>query len=413
MTRTSDSSITIAPSIVSAMQITLQTPSAEALVLTNVLWNSELENEINPNLKPIVRLKAEISWDDFEQAESNQLFQLDPDLNAPIASQLSPDLPIMLTLLLQPERELTDFMASSLPNQTEDWILLEAWQGEGKQRIGYRTIWDYLDWRSLAEQSPDSLNEKAYEAHLLEAIAHFCRDQYTLNSQNSSEALDPEILDNFFKIIPNITTHPEATVPQLLDLMMNALQEKISTQLETEIPSIARGFRPSDRRTPRKRAKKITIPDNAAIDDPLTTMVKFCLHTEGWMFAPISNETNQTILQLNFQGQQGLLDCYIYVQNRQQQVIVYSILPIKTSQEARHRVAEFLMRLNYGLAIGNFEIDFEDGEIRYRTSANLSTVDYSIETIQQLIYNNLGMADQYQDKIQQVIDGLDPKQAIG
>jgi hypothetical protein len=35
-----------------------------------------------------------------------------------------------------------------------------------------------------------------------------------------------------------------------------------------------------------------------------------------------------------------------------------------------HRCAEvsqFLTRANYGLAAGNFELDFEDGEVRYKT----------------------------------------------
>jgi hypothetical protein len=405
MTCVSDSSTTIVPSIVSVTTLNLQAPSGKALLLTNVIWNSELENDIDPNLKSIVRLTAEISWDSFEQAESNQLFHLDPDLNSPIASQLSPDRPITVTLMLQPEQVLTDLTAASLSHNTEDWLLLQAWQGEGEQRIGYRTMWDYLDWRSLTEQPTDDSNQKTDETHLLNAISQFCRDRYAADLNNTPEGLDASLLDSVFKMLPDMAMHPEATVPQLVELIMASLQDNISAQLEkqleTQIPLRTRGFMPSDRRTPRRRAKKITIPNDPTIDDPLTATVKLCLHSEGWTF--VSNKTDQTVLQLNFQGQQGLLDCYIYVQSHEQQVIVYSILPIQAPQEARHRLAEFLMRTNYGLAIGNFEMDFEDGEIRYRTSASFSAMEYSIDAIRELIYRNLGMSDRYLGNIEQVL----------
>lgn len=35
--------------------------------------------------------------------------------------------------------------------------------------------------------------------------------------------------------------------------------------------------------------------------------------------------------------------------------------------EKRPAVAEFLTRANYGLALGNFELDLDDGEINFKT----------------------------------------------
>ena len=34
-------------------------------------------------------------------------------------------------------------------------------------------------------------------------------------------------------------------------------------------------------------------------------------------------------------------------------------------------IAEFLTRTNYSMIIGNFELDFADGEIRYKTSIDV------------------------------------------
>ena len=45
-------------------------------------------------------------------------------------------------------------------------------------------------------------------------------------------------------------------------------------------------------------------------------------------------------------------------------------------------MAEMLTRINSGLMIGNFEMDFEDGELRYKTS-----IDYENELTDSLIHN--------------------------
>jgi len=37
-------------------------------------------------------------------------------------------------------------------------------------------------------------------------------------------------------------------------------------------------------------------------------------------------------------------------------------------------VNEFLTRANYGLNIGNFEMDFQDGEIRFKTAIDVEEV---------------------------------------
>ncbi len=43
--------------------------------------------------------------------------------------------------------------------------------------------------------------------------------------------------------------------------------------------------------------------------------------------------------------------------------------PVKAPEEKRLAIAEFVARANDGLRIGNFELDFGDGEVRYKRSA--------------------------------------------
>jgi len=65
------------------------------------------------------------------------------------------------------------------------------------------------------------------------------------------------------------------------------------------------------------------------------------------------------------------------------------------------------------MIIGNFELDFVDGEIRYKTSIDVQGDFLSFELIKQLVYANVMMMDEYLPGIMSVIDGdVSPLDAI-
>ncbi|WP_228060621.1 MULTISPECIES: YbjN domain-containing protein [unclassified Coleofasciculus] len=97
----------------------------------------------------------------------------------------------------------------------------------------------------------------------------------------------------------------------------------------------------------------------------------------------------------------------------QQQFIFYSLYPIKIPKSKRRAVGEFLSRANYGMIIGNFELNFDDGEIRYKTSTNVKNHSLDADTIKQLVYTNVNMTDEYLPGIIAVTKGgVSPVNAI-
>src|SRR5438552_11284376 len=58
----------------------------------------------------------------------------------------------------------------------------------------------------------------------------------------------------------------------------------------------------------------------------------------------------------------------IPIENERQQFLFYSLCPVRVPQQSRAAISEFVTRANSGLIIGNFEMDFADGEVRFRTS---------------------------------------------
>ena len=86
------------------------------------------------------------------------------------------------------------------------------------------------------------------------------------------------------------------------------------------------------------------------------------LQDDGWHPQQVEEKT---IYRVYFSGQNGEQRCYAQIRIGLEQFLFYSVAPVKAPEEKRATMAEFVTRANYGLRIGNFEMDYRDGEIRY------------------------------------------------
>jgi hypothetical protein len=75
-------------------------------------------------------------------------------------------------------------------------------------------------------------------------------------------------------------------------------------------------------------------------------------------------------------------------------------------------MAEFQARVNYGLVIGNFEMDWEDGEIRFKTSLDFMGEPFSENLLNQLFNDNLRTMNLYLPGLEKVLDGLSPQDIL-
>ena len=85
--------------------------------------------------------------------------------------------------------------------------------------------------------------------------------------------------------------------------------------------------------------------------------------------------------------------------------VVYSIFPIKVPEDKRPEIAEFITRANYGLNHGNFEMDFDDGEIRYKTTAIWGDLEVPERHMDRVINLGFCMLDRYGSGILSVLYG--------
>lgn len=128
---------------------------------------------------------------------------------------------------------------------------------------------------------------------------------------------------------------------------------------------------------------------------------------------PIAQVEDETAFQMAFQGKNGQWSCYASTNETRQEFVFYSLCPINVPENQRLAMAEFLTRANYGITIGNFEMDFNSGEIHYKTSIDVEGDELSTALIQQLVAANVMIMDQYLPGIMAIIYGnVVPKEAI-
>ncbi len=131
---------------------------------------------------------------------------------------------------------------------------------------------------------------------------------------------------------------------------------------------------------------------------------------DEWYFVQLDS---RPILQMSYQGVNGKWTCYADANNEKHIFCFYSICPINIPEEFRQAAAEYITRANYGLRIGNFELDFNDGEVRFKTSVDVENDRLAAPLISNLVAANLWTMDRYLPGIFSIVYGsVSPQDAI-
>lgn len=72
------------------------------------------------------------------------------------------------------------------------------------------------------------------------------------------------------------------------------------------------------------------------------------------------------IIEMDMSLQCELNHCQVIVWMKDDDCFVMGRVPLQVEKDARTRVGEYLCRVNYGLFSGHFDLNYDDGEIRYK-----------------------------------------------
>jgi hypothetical protein len=134
------------------------------------------------------------------------------------------------------------------------------------------------------------------------------------------------------------------------------------------------------------------------------------LATDGWKPRRLEGKN---AFSMGFTGKNGDFRCYAVVRADLEEFLFYVVAPVRVPETVRPATAEFITRANYGMRIGNFELDYSDGEVRYKSSINFENETLSEETIRNTLYPAVHTIDRYLPGLLRVsFGGATPVEAI-
>lgn len=142
----------------------------------------------------------------------------------------------------------------------------------------------------------------------------------------------------------------------------------------------------------------------------LIDIAQLCLDE---MSLPATHVPNLPVINLPIDSENGKLNMFIHSHEDAHRLFVYTRaqdLPIPIARIPA--LGDFLNRANYGLPLGNFEIDMNDGEMNFKNSLDITDGQLTPKMVQTLIVFSLECVNRYLPGIREVIAGAEPKAAI-
>ena len=126
----------------------------------------------------------------------------------------------------------------------------------------------------------------------------------------------------------------------------------------------------------------------------------------------LNNDDNQSICA-DLRGEVAMYRVVAQVDEEAELFQVYGYAPIRIPEGSRPAIAETVARANYGLRVGKFEFDVDQGEVRFQASQVLTDDGVDDGVIDRLITVTMAMLDLYLPAVLSVIYGNElPKDAI-
>lgn len=139
---------------------------------------------------------------------------------------------------------------------------------------------------------------------------------------------------------------------------------------------------------------------------------KLIQHLEEHDVRFMANSESSSIFA-EFRGEVGTYRIIAVVDPEGDLFQVFGYAPVRIPSGARPAIAETIVRANYGLKVGKFEMDWNDGELRFQAAQILSEGQLDDEVIGRLMGTTMAMLDMYLPAVMSVIYGNElPEDAV-
>ncbi len=156
--------------------------------------------------------------------------------------------------------------------------------------------------------------------------------------------------------------------------------------------------------TPHIQENAVYPPESTLIDTVIAAV-----EDHGWRYT----RADEQVILFPVGGQRSAYDALVITNEEFHYATVYCTLGPRVPDDRRAAIAEAITRANYGIAVGAFEMDFGDGELRFRVGIDVEDGVFSATMAKNMISLSVYMCDRYHDAIMRVIfAGEAPADAI-
>lgn len=158
--------------------------------------------------------------------------------------------------------------------------------------------------------------------------------------------------------------------PASADKIEQGHRAQIALDLQCALRFTARGVAPSPLRVKKSvtglnMEANVNVLDSSSLAGTPMLAVAHQLAENGW---PLGVDPTAPAIHTRFEGASGPHRAVLTFDTDVDRVLLYGVMFDTTEGATRARLQELVTRINYGLAVGVFEMDLDDGEIRYRLS---------------------------------------------
>ena len=372
-------------------ELTLKDRSQSPLIVRVInLTLIKLENEVIE-----CHLTLLVNPELYLRIDSEALFNLKPEVRSPLSGgNFLPENDIQIEIGLQPSllspplEQAIDAMEAVTyilnlnqehpENQllsSESWLALSVKQLQATGETGYSTIWANITPSTFAQVATSTSSEQFAEV-IDNLTKNWTNSSFSETSENSINQTLESMTHSFEELAENISEMAQTMISEAVEEVNNVLENLAEDIFETT--------------------------DEVTTNETIFATIVNFFKKFGWLFSQFAEEP---ILYITYQGKNGRWNCSAKAREQQQQFVFYSVCPVTAPESQRQAIAEFITIANYDMIIGNFELDFRDGEIRYKTSIDVEGDRLSFAGINNLVYANVNMMDKYLPGIMSVIAG--------
>jgi hypothetical protein len=120
---------------------------------------------------------------------------------------------------------------------------------------------------------------------------------------------------------------------------------------------------------------------------------------------PVAEIDGEDILIVEGVGERDDLTVYAHAREDDDQLVVYAVWPGRAAPDVRPAMAEFFTRANWALAVGNFELDLDNGEMRFKVGIDAEGGELRAPLVQQMLRTVIAAMETFATGIDRVLAG--------